>query len=148
MKSIKILILTAIELTSTLMPSMSVAQDVEVTVSGLKTTKGQIVIGIFRDDPSFQKEEAYKSLTFPKKDVMNGEMKLSFSLEPGLWGISLLDDENSSGLMEYNFLGIPKEGFGFSDYYTSGFSKPKFQSFSFTLEKDQKKKVTVKVRYI
>ncbi|MCU0456645.1 MAG: DUF2141 domain-containing protein [Bacteroidales bacterium] len=124
------------------------AQDIELTITGLESTKGQIVIGIFKDDPSFQKEEAFRSLTFPKKDILNGEMKVAFKMEPGLWGISLLDDENSSGLMEYNFLGIPKEGFGFSDYFTSGFSKPKFQSFSFTLEKDQKKKVTVKVRYI
>lgn len=148
MKNIKIYFLSAILLAITLMPSRIEAQEIELTITGLKSTKGQIVIGIFRDDPSFQKEEAYRSLTFPKKDITNGEMKVSFRLEPGLWGISLLDDENSSGLMEYNFLGIPKEGFGFSDYYTSGFSKPKFRSFSFTLEKDQKKKVTVKVRYI
>jgi uncharacterized protein (DUF2141 family) len=53
-----------------------------------------------------------------------------------------------SGLMEYNFIGIPKEGFGFSDYYHSGLTKPKFDAFKFTLEKEKKKKITIKVRYM
>lgn len=131
------------------LPVMSLsAQDLEVTITGLKTTKGQIVIGVFRDDPTFQKEDAFLSLKFEKKDIRNGEMKIGFKMEPGLYGLTLLDDENNSGLMEYNFIGIPKEGFGFSDYYHSGITKPKFDAFKFTLEKDQKKKIIVKVRYM
>ena len=123
------------------------AQEVEVTITGLKNSKGQIVIGVFKDDATFQKENAFLSKSFKKEGIIEGKMKVIISLEPGVWGLSLLDDENSSGLMEYNFLGIPKEGFGFSDYYHSGFSKPKFEAFRFTLEKD-KKKITIKIRYM
>lgn len=131
------------------LPAMSLsAQDVEVTITGLKTAKGQIVIGVFKDDPTFQKEDAFLSRKFEKKDIKNGEMKIEFKMEPGLYGLTLLDDENKSGLMEYSFIGIPKEGFGFSDYYHSGIKKPKFDAFKFTLEKDQKKKINVKVRYM
>jgi len=124
------------------------AQEVEVTITGVKTAKGQIVIGLFKDDPTFQKEDAFLSRKFAKKDIKNGEMKISFTLEPGLYGLTLLDDENDSGLMEYNFIGIPKEGFGFSDYYHSGITKPKFDAFKFAIEKDQIKKINVKVRYM
>jgi uncharacterized protein (DUF2141 family) len=131
------------------LPGMNLsAQEVEVTITGLKTTKGQIVIGVFKDDPTFQKEDAFLSRKFAKKDIKNGEMKIEFEMEPGLYGLTLLDDENNSGLMEYNLIGIPKEGFGFSDYYHSGIKKPKFDAFKFTLEKNQKKKITVKVRYM
>jgi uncharacterized protein (DUF2141 family) len=83
-----------------------------------------------------------------KKDISSGEMKVKFDLPPGTYGIALVDDENSDGVMEYNRLGIPKEGFGFSDYYHTGLKKPKFNSFSFTLEKGQKKSIKIKVRYI
>jgi uncharacterized protein (DUF2141 family) len=124
------------------------AQDVEVTITGIRSEKGQIVIGFFKDDATFQKEDAFLSKKFPKKDIKNGEMKVQFSMDPGLFGLSLLDDENSSGLMEYNFLGIPKEGFGFSDYYHTGIKKPKFDAFKFTLTKDQNKKITIKIRYM
>lgn len=124
------------------------AVEVEVTITGLRSAKGKIVIGVFKDDATFQKENAFISKSFSKEEIIDGRLKVSINLEPGIWGLSLLDDENSSGLMEYNFLGIPKEGFGFSDYYHSGFTKPKFEAFRFTLEKGQKKKILVKIRYI
>jgi|WetSurSiteA1Bulk_404760.scaffolds.fasta_scaffold49031_2 uncharacterized protein (DUF2141 family) len=124
------------------------AQDVEVTIKNIKNNKGQIVIGVFRDEPTYLKEDAFLIRKFVKKDMVNGEMKIRFTMEPGVYGLTLLDDENNSGLMEYNFIGIPKEGFGFSDYYHSGFTKPKFETFKFTLEKGQKKNITIKVRYI
>jgi uncharacterized protein (DUF2141 family) len=129
-------------------PSLTLcAQEVEVTITGLKNSKGQIVIGVFKDDPTFQKENAFISKSFRKEEIIEGKMKVTFSLDPGVWGLSLLDDENMSGLMEYNFLGIPKEGFGFSDYYHSGLTKPKFDAFKFNLEKENKK-ITIKVRYM
>ncbi len=122
--------------------------EVEVTITGLRSSKGAIVIGIFKDDPTFQKEEAYASRNYQKRDIINGMMKVTLTLEPGVWGLSVLDDENLSGLMEYNFIGMPKEGFGFSDYYHSGFSKPKFNDFKFTVEEGKNKKIVVKIRYI
>jgi len=123
------------------------AQEVEVTITGLKNNTGQIVIGVFKDEATFQKENAFLSKSFRKEEITEGKMKVTLSLEPGVWGLSLLDDENMSGLMEYNFIGIPREGFGFSDYYHSGLTKPKFDAFRFTLEKE-KKKITIKVRYM
>ena len=124
------------------------AQDVEVTISGIRNTKGQMAIGVFRDNESFKKEKAYREMQFEKKDISSGEMKVRFDLPPGTYGIALVDDENSDGEMEYNFLGVPKEGFGFSDYYDTGLKKPKFDSFKFTLDKGEKKSIKIKVRYI
>ena len=132
-----------------LLPAAAInAQDVEVTITGIRNTRGQMGLGVFRDNETFKKEKAYRDLQFVKKDISKGEMKVRFDLPPGTYGIALVDDENSDGVMEYNRLGIPKEGFGFSDYYHTGLKKPKFDSFSFTLEKGQKKSIKIKVRYI
>jgi len=49
--------------------------------------------------------------------------------------------------MEYNFLGIPKEGFGFSDYYHTGITRPKFDDFRFTVVQGQDIKIKVRMRY-
>ncbi|HZM13192.1 MAG TPA: DUF2141 domain-containing protein, partial [Bacteroidales bacterium] len=104
-----------------LLPAATInAQNVEVTITGIRNTKGQMGLGVFRDNESFKKEQAYRELQFPKKDISKGEMKARFDLPPGTYGIALVDDENSDGEMEYNFLGVPKEGFGFSDYYHTG----------------------------
>lgn len=132
-----------------LLPAAAInAQDVEVTITGIRNTRGQMGLGVFRDNETFKKEKTYRDLQFVKKDISKGEMKVRFDLPPGTYGIALVDDENSDGVMEYNRLGIPKEGFGFSDYYHTGLKKPKFNSFSFTLEKGQKKSIKIKVRYI
>ena len=139
---IKILILL-------LLPSTNLnAQNIEVLITGIRADKGQIAIGVFKDDETFQTEEAFQNLKFMKNVISNGEMRIQFSLEPGTYGLSLLDDENSNGKMEYGFLGIPKEGFGFSDYYHKGFTKPKFDSFKFNIYKDQIKRITIRIRYM
>ncbi len=131
------------------LPAISLsAQNVEVIIKGLRSERGQIAIGVFKDNETFQKEKAFLDKQFTKSDISNGEMRVKFSLEPGVYGLSLLDDENSNGKMEYNFLGIPKEGFGFSDYYHSGFTKPKFDFFKFSIEQNQKRTITVKIRYM
>ena len=128
--------------------AMLSAQTIELTITGIKSTKGEILIGVFKDNESFKIEKAFLNKKFAKTGIINGEMSVHFSIEPGLYGLSLLDDENSSGLMEYNFIRIPKEGFGFSDYYHTGITKPKFDAFSFTIEKDQTKKITIRIRYM
>ncbi|MFZ2287115.1 MAG: DUF2141 domain-containing protein [Bacteroidales bacterium] len=124
------------------------SRNIEVTVTGIRSEKGQIAIGVFADDESFQQDRAVFEIQFPKKELIKGSMTVSFSLEPGTWGLALLDDENRNLLMEYNFPGIPKEGLGFSGYYHSGLSKPSFDMFRFELAKDQSKRIKIKVRYI
>ena len=132
-----------------LLPAMTLnAQNVEVIITGIRTEKGQIVIGVFKDDESFKKEESFLEKRFVKNGISNGEMRVHFSLETGIYGLSLLDDENSNGKMEYKLLRIPKEGFGFSDYYHKGITKPKFDSFKFSINKDQTKKITIRIRYM
>ena len=132
-----------------LLPAMTLnAQNVEVIITGIRTEKGQIVIGVFKDNESFKKEESFLEKRFAKNGIKNGEMRVQFSLETGIYGLSIMDDENSNGKMEYKFLGIPKEGFGFSDYYHKGFTKPKFDSFKFSIIKDQTKRIKIRIRYM
>jgi len=124
------------------------AQDVEVIITGIRAEKGQIVIGVFKDNESFRKEESFLEKRFVKNGISNGEMRVKFSLEPGIYGLSLLDDENSDGKMEYNFARLPKEGFGFSDYYHTGLTRPKFDSFKFSIDQSKKRTITVRIRYL
>lgn len=123
------------------------SQTVEVTVTGIRSDKGQIAIGLFLDDESFRREAAFLELQFPKKNIRDGVMAVSFSLEPGVYGLTLLDDEDNNQLMQYNFLGLPKEGFGFSGYYHTGITRPKFEDFRFTVVQDQEVKITVRMKY-
>lgn len=125
-----------------------VAQTLVVSVEGIRSAEGDIAIGLFRNDADFQDERACIQISFPKKDLINGKMTVQFSIAPGTYGLCVLDDENSDRQMEYGIFHIPREGFGFSDYYHSGLTKPRFERFSFNVSPGQVKNIQVRLRYI
>jgi len=84
--------------------------------------------------------------TVSKSQASGGKLTVSYDLKPGTYGIAILDDENSNGKMDYGMV-LPKEGFGFSDYYHTGMSSPTFDKFDFTL-KNENRSVQIKVRYL
>ena len=121
---------------------------ISVIIKDIKTPNGQILMGIYKDDVSFDKEIAYKKVQALKTKISNGILLVEVKLEPGKYGISLMDDENFNGKMDYNFIGIPKEGFGFSNYYHTGLTKPKLKSFLFEVIENKNTKVEVKMKYM
>lgn len=124
------------------------AQQVEVVVTHIRSSKGSIQIGLFKDAKSFKDEKPYKIVNYPKTNFQKGTVSLKLDMPPGVHGISLIDDENNNKELDYNMIRMPKEGFGFSDYYHTGFTKPTFDDFKFTLSDGETKKVVVKMRYM
>lgn len=123
-------------------------QNVEVTVKGIRSPEGQLVLGVFTSEEAFRMEESVLEKRELKSEMKDGSITINITLEPGIYGISVLDDEDGDAEMKFNFLGIPKEGFGFSDYYHTGLTKPKFDLYKFTVIKDRPLKLNVRMRYI
>lgn len=126
----------------------SFSQTITMEIDNLRNNKGQIIVAIFEDYATFQEETPKYDKVFSKKSTKDGKLTIRFSLPPGTYAITLVDDENKNKEMDYNFIGLPKEGFGFSDYYHSGMSKPKFHQFKFTVRKGEQKTVQSTIRYI
>jgi uncharacterized protein (DUF2141 family) len=132
----------------TLNPEKARLVDVELIIKKIRTNKGKIRIGIFKDNASFDKEIPFKAVLSSKQTLSNGVLKVNTQLEPGVYGASLVDDENDNDKMDYNFVGIPKEGFGFSNYYHTGFTKPKIQAFQFEVKEGVSPKIEMVIRYL
>ncbi len=128
---------------------LSKAQQVTTTIkiTGIRSTKGKIVIAVFRDQQGFDQEKAWKNFVFDKNSISNRNMTVAIKLDPGTYGLTLMDDENANGKMEKNFIGIPKEGFGFSNFFLQKMKKPVFDDFKVQLKADQNK-VDIKVKYM
>ena len=117
-------------------------------VSNLRNEDGSVLVSVFRDQKGFEDEKPLKTVRIPKQGkVKDGMLSSEISLPAGTYGMALVDDENDDGNMDYNWLGMPKEGFGFSDFYLSGLSRPVFSDFSFELN-EGKKVVETKFRYL
>ena len=122
------------------------AQILTVEITNIRNNKGNIALGIFIDDNSFELGKPIIKKTYSKTNLINGKLKVKIKLKSGVYGISVLDDENADGEMKYNWCGLPKEGFGFSNFYQTGITKPNFKNFDFIVgEKD--KTVQVKMKY-
>jgi len=123
------------------------AQELKVNITGLRNDVGVIRLAFFIDSESFKNETPEISKTISKKNINNNNLTVVLTdIPPGRYGVALLDDENKNDEMDYNLLGIPKEGFGFSNYVHSGIRKPDLESFSFDFYED--KTIEIRVRYI
>lgn len=123
------------------------AQILDVHIQNISNTKGQLCIAIFTDEAGFKAEKTYWETNYLKTLVVNGSFELKIPLIPGKYGLSVLDDKNWNGKMEYNLFGIPSEGFGFSNYYQRGICRPTFEDFSFMLDKNETKSINVIMKY-
>lgn len=129
------------------LPAYLCGQNVEVFIHSFRSTEGQVIVSVFKDNQTFQDEKPFMTKTVKKSDIVNGILKTTFTLPAGVYGMALLDDENGDKLMKYNFLGIPQEGFGFSNYVHKSLSRPSLSDFDFTVSENKTCKVVMTVQY-
>jgi len=120
--------------------------NVKVVIEGVRSKKGKIVLAVFIDQEGFKTRKPVKRIVLNKSELEGNEITLS--LDKGIYGISILDDENDNNKMDYNFFGMPKEGFGFSNYYHEGLSKPQFDKFKFEINNPVVELIEIQLRYM
>ena len=123
-----------------------IPQKTEITITGLKSVKGKVIIQVFKDDKGYQDQKPFKNFIFDKKEMANGALQVQLELEPGIYGFTMVDDENGNGHIDKNFIGIPKEGFGFSNFFMEKMKKPLFNEFKTDLKTQSK--IIIKVKYM
>lgn len=116
--------------------------ELTIHVQNIKSLKGEIIIGVFNTDKDFLKDGvAIKNYTITVDKAT--ETIVIKDLPKGEYAISLYHDENSDNECNRNFLGIPKEGYGFSNNVKPKFSAPSYKDCKFTLEQDHALKINL-----
>jgi uncharacterized protein (DUF2141 family) len=110
----------------------------EVEFSELKSNKGQLMIQLY--------DEKQNVVDQQKGVIIDNKCTIFFNdLKEGKYGIRFYHDEDLSGKMETNLLGIPLEGYGFSNEATGKFGPPPFKKWLFLV--DGNKKLVMKPHY-
>lgn len=106
-----------------------------VVVTNIKNPEGNIIIGIFNKADSFPKEGKHeKQLVIPIRD---NEVTITVNnLPDGEYALAILHDENNNNQCDFNIIGIPKEGVGFSNNFKPRLKAPKFKDVKFSLHND------------
>jgi uncharacterized protein (DUF2141 family) len=118
-----------------------------VQVKKLRNTNGHVLISLFRNGEGYpdKPEKAYRK---GKADIVNGNALLVFSeLPPGTYEVALLHDENDDLKMNKNWLGLPSEGYGFSNNVMGMFGPPDVSRASFNIMAGTQKVIDIKTRY-
>lgn len=105
-----------------------------IRVTGFKQKTGKVEIVLYNEKNGFlTPEKVYKNIVL---DVNSSIMKHTVQLPKGEYAVVLYHDENSNGVCDKNFLGIPQEDYGFSNNVRPILSAPSFNSTVVAVKKD------------
>jgi len=101
---------------------------IRVVVSGLRNDHGHIACGLFKGPEGFPRDEhrEFRKMIVP---ISNGSAVCDFKDVPaGEYAATVLHDENKNGKMDFNWIGMPTKGYGFSNDAKATFSPPSFDA--------------------
>ena len=117
----------------------------KVTVSGIKSVKGVIRLAICPPQTGFPdcKDKAVRTASLP---IDRGTAHATFSgLAAGTYAVSVFHDANANGKLD-TFLGVPKEGYGFSQNPPFRPRAPKWSEAEIEVQGEASSAITI--RYI
>ena len=100
-----------------------------IHVDGFHNTRGNLGTIVFASPDGWPEDESKCMRHGPAPiDMSSRTATAEWKLPPGNYGVAAIHDENSNHKLDRNFLGIPKEGFGFANNPHVGLSAPPFQA--------------------
>jgi uncharacterized protein (DUF2141 family) len=114
-----------------LLPPAASAAPLTVTIDGIRNGKGDIRISVYTspaewpDHPSGAHDQV-----LPAKA---GRVVFTFDLPPGTYAVNGFHDEIGDGKFKTSLIGLPEEGYLFSNNVRPVLSAPSFKSASFKL---------------
>jgi uncharacterized protein (DUF2141 family) len=120
--------------------------NLDVSVSGLRSTKGNVLICLTANPKTFPdcgKDPKAVRLIIPS--VKAHAIRFT-GIAPGTYALSLHHDENGNNKMDMALF-LPKEGFGFSRNPKIGMGPPKFAQAAFVVGAADAK-MTVAMKYM
>ncbi len=106
----------------------AISAELTVNLKNINGDKGHILIALYSSKASYESGESDWS---SKLKASKKEDSIVFiDLAEGKYAIKLYHDENDNQKLDFNFLGIPKEGYGFSNN-VGRFGQPEYSKASF-----------------
>lgn len=118
-------------------------QTLTIQVTNVKDDEGHVRIAIYNSEKDYMKKHfMVKSAKAAKGTV---EVVID-NLPAGTYGISVMHDANSNEKMDSNLIGMPKEGFGFSNNAKGSFGPPSYEKTK--LDFNTSKQISIAMTYL
>lgn len=130
------LILGLMTFITPLMAQSGEASTLTVHIDNIQSVEGNIQLALFDSEENFPDGKPYKAIR--QKVEKQGSMEVVFQdVPPGTYTLAIYQDENANGELDTNFMGIPKEPYGFSNNHRPGMSGPDFEAAKFQISESQ-----------
>jgi uncharacterized protein (DUF2141 family) len=108
---------------------------IHVTILNIRNSAGTIDCALFDSPKGFPRDGLHFAMRLVVTKVPKTEARCDFEGIPsGTYALVILHDENMNGKMDTNWIGVPKEGYGFSNGAKAALSTPSFSDASFAYD--------------
>ena len=102
----------------------------KITISGLKNNKGQVLVQL--------KDTLENTVASIRGNIDDNKSEIIFdSVVSGKYSIAYFHDENMNYKLDKNIIGIPKEGYGFSNNASGKYGPPPITERVFIVTEDK-----------
>ena len=114
-----------------LSPMMLFAVDVTFVIEGMKNDSGAVIVGIYNSSETFPKKGKHVTGCISKHKLGGKSVVVVCKVDSGTYAAAAFHDENNNSELDTNFIGIPKEIYGFSNNARGTVGPPDFDKASF-----------------
>lgn len=116
-----------------------------IVVEGLRSADGVVDIALFDGPATFLDSD--KRIGGGKAVIKDGAAVIEIdNLPPGKYAAAFYHDENANGGFDQGLLGIPLEGYGFTNNARALFSAPSFEEAALTVEQGRNE-IRARIQY-
>jgi uncharacterized protein (DUF2141 family) len=122
------------------LPILAIAQSascpgIHVQVLNIRNSTGTVDCALFDAPEGFPIEVLRSATNVMVIKVRQAQARCSFiDILPGTYALAVIHDENMNGKLDTNWLGIPTEGYGFSNDVKASLGAPSFAAASFAYD--------------
>lgn len=120
---------------------------IRVEVLNIRNSTGAVACALFESPEGFPRKFLRFATNIMMIKIRETRARCDFlDIPPGTYALAVIHDEDMDGELGTNWLGVPKEGYAFSNEAKASMSAPSFEAASFTYE-GEKLDMTIKLNY-
>jgi uncharacterized protein (DUF2141 family) len=134
------------------LPALALAQasscpGIHVQVLNIRNSTGTVDCALFEAPEGFPTEALHSATHVMVIKVRQTQARCDFAgIPPGTYALAVFHDENMNGTLDTNWLGIPTEGYGFSNDVKASLGPPSFAAASFAYD-GRTREMTIRLEY-
>ena len=127
--------------------SQSSCPGIHVKILSIRNSTGAVACALFESPAGFPTEFLHSATNIMMIKVKDAQARCDFEdIPPGTYALAVIHDENMNGKLDTNLLGVPTEGYGFSNDAKAFLRAPSFRAASFSYD-GQNVDMTISLNY-